>query len=105
MTLTGPQQPLRPFVSWKQSLCPELDMIKMSQTVKKNWNEGSSKATFKQVILPLKDCFFDFIKQKKLRKPAKSPGSYKIENSTKFNTNIPPRTELILSPKSAKNPV
>ena len=34
MTLTGPQQPLRPFVSWKQSLCPELDMIKMSQTVK-----------------------------------------------------------------------
>ena len=34
MTLTGPQQPLRPFVSRKQSLYPELDMIKMSQTVK-----------------------------------------------------------------------
>ena len=36
MTLTGPRQPLRPFVSRKQSLYPELDMIKMSQTV--NWN-------------------------------------------------------------------
>ena len=34
MTLTGPQQSLRPFVSRKQSLYPELDMIKMSQTVK-----------------------------------------------------------------------
>ena len=65
MTLTGPQQPLRPFVSRKQSLYPELDMIKMSQTV--NWNERSSTATFKQVILPTTDYFCDFIKQKKLR--------------------------------------
>ena len=39
------------------------------------------------------------------RQPAQSPGSNKIENSTKFNNDIPPRTELILSPKSAKNPV